>query len=59
MTWPVEIGTFHRSNFRGCSFDYVSVINSGHMKICYPLILICNATKFGGYTLLGSWAMKF
>ena len=40
MLEPAKMGTF--SNRRGCSFDYLSVIRSRLMKICYLLILICN-----------------
>ena len=58
IKWPVEMGTFHWSNFRGCSFDYFSVIRSCDMKIYYYLILICITTKIGGYNLRGSCAMN-
>ena len=56
--WPVEMGTFHRSNFRGCSFDYFSVIRSRDMKIRYNFILICITTKISGNSLRGSCAIN-
>ena len=58
IAWPVEMGTFHQSNFSGSSFGYFSVIKSRRLKICYRLILIYTTTKFGGYSLLGSCTMK-
>ena len=56
--WPVEMSIFHQSNFRGYSCDYFSVIMSRDVKVWYHLILICNPTKTGGYSLRGSCIMN-
>ena len=58
ITCSVEMGTFHRSSFRGCSFDYFSVIRSRDMKIYYHLILIFITIKTGGYSFRESCAIN-
>ena len=52
------MSTFHQSNFRGCSFDYFSVIKSRDMNICYHLILICITITICGYNFRWSCAMS-
>ena len=51
--FPVGMGTFHQRKFKGCSFDYFSMIMLCEMKqwyplIRYPLILVCILTMFCG-----------
>ena len=41
--------TFHQRKFRGCSFDYFSMIRSRGVKECYPVILACIPTQFNGF----------
>ena len=40
IAWPVETGTFHQSNFRGCSVDCFSVL--GHVIRRYAIISFLN-----------------
>ena len=53
------MGTFHQHKFRHCSFDYFSMIRSNDIKEWYPLILVCDPTKFGGCCILETFATKF
>ena len=44
--------SFIKATLWAVSFDKFSVTRSRHMKTGYPLILLCIATNFVGYSLL-------
>ena len=57
--WPVQMGIFHQRKFRGCGFDYFSLIRLRDKRERKVIMLVYIPMKFNDYSLFYRCATRF